>query len=882
MVAFARLTVLAALILPPPAPAADQTDGRRFRIDDLFRLEAFGELGSGGYTNLHPFEFSLDGESLTYTRLRPREFYSSNGVLSAGIEGHMAGDVWVQERFTSEPRKITSGTPADAVWWGGRWSKSGTRLALLSARAGKVTLWSWDKASGDLRQLSPLPVDAAATFVPQQWVDDARLLCPLQNDAGDTWWLGSKDERQAMGLAKKQWARAGTGRSAAVSVLDTRAHAEPEPANGALYMIDVRDGKTTFIGPTRDTAGLSIAPGGRWVAYARRIGTQPVAVTAPLALLERKRYRLEIHPLNRQGRTLVAPLDDVVPESIRWSPSGAQVAWLVAPSHAGTPLLYRLNVETGELYQGSLSGLQVISADASVRCGLEFFGHDSVVVWAAGSDVLGARRDWWLIPHQGSARNLTGSLPAAPAELWRVGPDELVGYINGALWRLSPDSPVAARLLPNLVFDELIWPKRRSASTAVAKDPLPATSIANVVVARRHFAARKYLVLNLQNGSAELIKPPADDAVLKDFSPQSGAALFSRSDSRGLKLWRTSLRTTQPRELVSTNHFLQKIRPAEARMIEYQSLDGQSLKGWIFLPPGHRPGRRYPLITWIYAGLSYSADRPLLASVMNEFNPLNRQIPPAHDFAVLLPSMPLEKEGSGIADDPISRLADGVLPAVDRAIEMGFADASRLFLMGQSYGGYSTYGLITQTRRFAAAAALAGFTDLASLYGTFDVRARYTDQAHSDMTQARLLESGQLRMGSPPWRDIARYWRNSPISYVDRVETPLLIIHGDLDFVPIEQAEAFFTGLYRQQKPAQFVRYWGEGHLFNSPANICDMWFRIFAWFDEWGDIARDTEGDVLWDGNRVQSRNGKPALQPGDYDECHVFRPDGDAVNRQ
>ena len=87
-------------------------------------------------------------------------------------------------------------------------------------------------------------------------------------------------------------------------------------------------------------------------------------------------------------------------------------------------------------------------------------------------------------------------------------------------------------------------------------------------------------------------------------------------------------------------------------------------------------------------------------------------------------------------------------------------------------------------------------------------------------------------MGSPPWADLQRYIRNSPLTYADRIETPLLIIQGDLDFVPIQQGEEMFTALYRQNKRAEFVRYWGEDHLLSSPANIRDMWNRIYLWLD--------------------------------------------------
>jgi dipeptidyl aminopeptidase/acylaminoacyl peptidase len=86
--------------------------------------------------------------------------------------------------------------------------------------------------------------------------------------------------------------------------------------------------------------------------------------------------------------------------------------------------------------------------------------------------------------------------------------------------------------------------------------------------------------------------------------------------------------------------------------------------------------------------------------------------------------MPLKPEAE--PSDPGMELTNGVLPALDKAIEMGIADPDRLGLIGHSFGGYGAYGLITQTDRFRAAVALAGIADLVSVYGRFDARFRST------------------------------------------------------------------------------------------------------------------------------------------------------------
>jgi dipeptidyl aminopeptidase/acylaminoacyl peptidase len=94
-------------------------------------------------------------------------------------------------------------------------------------------------------------------------------------------------------------------------------------------------------------------------------------------------------------------------------------------------------------------------------------------------------------------------------------------------------------------------------------------------------------------------------------------------------------------------------------------------------------------------------------------------------------------------------------------------------------------------------------------------------------------------MAAPPWREPQRYLRNSPLFQVEHVTTPVLLIQGDLDAVPIEQNEQYISALHRLGKRGRFVRYWGEGHLLRSPANIRDMWQRILAWMDEFhGDPA--------------------------------------------
>jgi dipeptidyl aminopeptidase/acylaminoacyl peptidase len=346
---------------------------------------------------------------------------------------------------------------------------------------------------------------------------------------------------------------------------------------------------------------------------------------------------------------------------------------------------------------------------------------------------------------------------------------------------------------------------------------------------------------NKKDNSIVNFGKPSSSANMKVLSPDGNKAVFDAKDSTGSHLWlaRYTDQTSDDKifkKIWETNTWLCNIIEGEVKQIEYESLDGNNLKGWIILPINYREGRQYPLITWVYAGKVYNDTRPSVTQIYNWDPPYyNLQLWAAQGYAVLLPSIPLDPEGQ--ASDPYSKLPNGVLPAIDKVIELGIVDEKRLGLIGHSYGGYSVYGLVTQTQRFHAAVAMSGFTDLISSYGTFDARCRYNDYHHPQLLKAgwvAYFETGQGRMGNPPWKDRERFVRNSPLTYVERVETPLLIIQGDHDFVPIEQGEEFFTALYRQGKRARFVRYFGEGHVIEGQANMLDMWKRICEWFDKW------------------------------------------------
>jgi dipeptidyl aminopeptidase/acylaminoacyl peptidase len=280
-------------------------------------------------------------------------------------------------------------------------------------------------------------------------------------------------------------------------------------------------------------------------------------------------------------------------------------------------------------------------------------------------------------------------------------------------------------------------------------------------------------------------------------------------------LWITNRDFSSVRQLTHKNPDLERYPAGEARLIDYSTDDGKKLQATLLLPVNYQSDRRYPLVVWVYGGSMLSGNLNRYGSSGNEI--YNLQLLSSRGYAVLLPDTPL---GVGT---PMQDLAKTVLPAIDKTVEMGIADPDRLGVMGASYGGYSTLALIVQTERFKAAAMDVGFGNLTSMYGTL-----LKSGASLGVSWA---EEGQGRMGGPPWQFPERYVQNSPLFFLNKIETPLLISQGGKDVYPF-QANEIFVGLRRLGKKVVYVRYENEAHGIENYSNRIAYWNRNLNWFE--------------------------------------------------
>jgi dipeptidyl aminopeptidase/acylaminoacyl peptidase len=156
--------------------------------------------------------------------------------------------------------------------------------------------------------------------------------------------------------------------------------------------------------------------------------------------------------------------------------------------------------------------------------------------------------------------------------------------------------------------------------------------------------------------------------------------------------------------------------------------------------------------------------------------------------------------------------------AVDALVADGTADPDRLAVTGYSYGGYMTCFLTSRDDRFAAAVAGGPVTDLVSATGTSDL-GHYMAIAEYDAL---------------PWTDPERLAAQSPMSRVDQVRTPTLVLHGQADArCPIGQAQQWFAALRARSVPTRLVMYPGASHLFilaGRPSHRVDYNERLVDW----------------------------------------------------
>lgn len=456
-----------------------------------------------------------------------------------------------------------------------------------------------------------------------------------------------------------------------------------------------------------------------------------------------------------------------------------------------------------------------------------------------------ARFDWHLIERGKAPRNLTARLPEQVktypifyrkdllfpigADLWRV-------TLNGAATNVTADIQEEVRLWCDSVTT--LFPpycKALMDPDGVAVAASNETELQQGVIALetvREGKSSGALLLNLDSGGIEKIAAPAGAHGLLAISGLQRRAVFRTLGTHGDEIVIAS--KDSARTLWRYNEHLSRVAPID---IIYRdrtttaSKQGQvPLRDALMLPAGRRPGERLPLVVQFYPDTPHYGDRWLSVANPRSTGDLNMSMFVGHGYAVLNAGIaigPLD-----VAGEPLSEIGQQVAEAVRWVIDEDYADPARMAVIGGSYGGYGVASVLASTDLFKAGIALKGVYNLLGFWGTRSDEDRVFMHFGALGMNASVGDHPQLRMAAPPWADIDRYVRNSPVLQSTRIDAPLLLIHGSLDF-DASEAERMFAALARQGKTVEFARYWGEGHGVVSIANIRDYYQRMLRFLDE-------------------------------------------------
>ena len=261
-----------------------------------------------------------------------------------------------------------------------------------------------------------------------------------------------------------------------------------------------------------------------------------------------------------------------------------------------------------------------------------------------------------------------------------------------------------------------------------------------------------------------------------------------------------------------------RLQLTEPEMIWYKSFDGRRIQAWVQRPPDFESGKKYPLILDIHGGphtaYGYVFD--------HEF-----QWMAAKGYMVLYPNPRGSTSYGQEFGNSIQYAYPGddfkdLMAGVDELIARGWVDPDKLGVTGGSGGGVLTNWTIGHTDRFKAAVSQRSIADWAGFWYTADF-SQFTD----------------FWFRGAPWEQEADFKARSPITYIQSVHTPLMLIEGEADFrtPPANGGEQMFRALKYLKRTAVMVRFPGETHELSrsgKPVHRVERLDHIVAWFDEY------------------------------------------------
>jgi dipeptidyl aminopeptidase/acylaminoacyl peptidase len=741
-------------------------------------------LSQPSFPEFMPLSLAPDGHAVAYTTCIPasatRDTLIGRFTRAGTPPSALACSVWVAGVANRGSVRLGGGDGVNA--WAPQWSPDGTTIAFYADQDGVARLWVWNAETSTTRAVSDAIVRPYTPLEGPRWTPDSRGVVTRVLPPGMT--LESAVATTHPAGASWDTTDRKPGSTVLIyrtdSVWRSRPRQIPSTVSGSevlydgdLALIRIATGEVQTLAHGYRPFAYWVSPDGRFAAFTSLHG-----ITSPTSTAVEYQYDLLAASLD--GRNRASPT--LIADRVVISPFGSGVAW----SPTGTAFVYATT-----------------DTDGSDR-----YHIVHATDWAAR-----------LLPVPDDIRHALSGRSGAQALRWNAAGNSLFVAADAVIARLSVNDGhcrVLSRAPHGTSIITLIGPNTRSSAWE--------TGGSSLVVESRNDSTRQmgFAAVNLRTGAWTQLTNE-DQYIGSKISNSSDVATngrtfvyVSESATRPPDLWSTRSNLTGARQITSIAPTVSDRRYGTTRLLRWHTANGDEINGALLLPLGYEPSRRYPLIVYPYPRDDRSTD--VFRFGLEGAGTENMQLFATRGFAVLVPDAPIR------VIDQMRSLADVVLPGVDQVIAIGIADSNRVGVMGHSWGGYTVLALLVQTQRFRAAVMRGGYGDLFAVYGEMQPTGSTFGQL--------LLESS---LGGSPWHDLPRYIDNSPVFFLDRVRTPLLIVEGGAETtVPPYEAAEIFVDLRRLGQEVEYALYEGENHgeVVWRLANQRDYLARILQWFD--------------------------------------------------
>ncbi|MCA1577439.1 MAG: prolyl oligopeptidase family serine peptidase [Acidobacteria bacterium] len=284
-----------------------------------------------------------------------------------------------------------------------------------------------------------------------------------------------------------------------------------------------------------------------------------------------------------------------------------------------------------------------------------------------------------------------------------------------------------------------------------------------------------------------------------------------------------------PRALTNFPDPMPQLRGIKKQLVTYKRADGVSCSFTLYLPPGYKEGTKLPTVVWAYP-LEFN-DADTAGQITGSTQRITSITGPSHLFFLLEgyavldnATMPVVGTPETVNNTYIEQIVMSAKAAIDKAVEMGVTDPERVGVGGHSYGAFMTANLL----------------------------------AHSDLFRAGIARSGAYNRTLTPfgfqnerrtiWEAPELYLKVSPFMVAQKVNEPMLMIHGEVDdntgTFPI-QSQRMYQALKGHGATVRLVMLPHEAHGYAGRESIEHVLYEMISWFDKYVKNAKPSRQET-------------------------------------